>query len=139
MAHHAGTFYVEDVERGRWSPGEVETKLKNIATHDGLVVPIRMPQDPGSAGKADASTKVKLLAGYSVKVLPVTGDKATRAKPASAQAEAGNVKIVRGRWNEAFLNEVCSFPNATFDDQVDAFADALNELALGSTFTLQHV
>mgnify|MGYP003652281200 CR=1 FL=1 len=58
----------------------------------------------------------------------ITGDKATRAKPASAQAEAGNVKLVRGAWNTPFLDEVCSFP----DDQVDAFADALNELALKS-------
>ncbi|MDF1599711.1 phage terminase large subunit [Mesorhizobium sp. YIM 152430] len=139
MAHHKGTFYVEDVERGRWSAGEVETKLKNIATQDGLSVTIRMPQDPGSAGKADAATKTKLLAGHAVKVLPVTGDKATRAKGASAQAEAGNVKVVRGRWNELFLDEVCSFPNAQFDDHVDAFADALNELALGSTFTLDNL
>ncbi|RWC00625.1 MAG: terminase [Mesorhizobium sp.] len=139
MAHQGGIFYVEDVERGRWSPGEVETKLKNIATHDGLEVTIRTPQDPGSAGKADAATKTKLLAGYAVKVETVTGDKATRAKPASAQAEAGNVKLLRGRWNEIFLDEVCSFPNAQFDDQVDAFADALNELALGSTFTLDNV
>jgi predicted phage terminase large subunit-like protein len=139
MAHHKGTFYIEDVERGRWSPGEVETKLKNIATHDGLSVRVRTPQDPGSAGKADAATKTKLLAGYDVKVETVTGDKATRAKPASAQAEAGNVKLLRGRWNEAFLDEVCSFPNGQFDDQVDAFADALNELALGSTFTLDNI
>lgn len=139
MAHHNGIFYVEDVERGRWSPNEVEIKLKNLASHDGLVVTVRMPQDPGAAGKADAATKVKLLAGYSTKVQPVTGDKATRAKPASAQAEAGNVKLVKGRWNDAFLDEVCSFPNAQFDDQVDAFADALNELALGSTYTLDNL
>ncbi|TIN80715.1 phage terminase large subunit [Mesorhizobium sp.] len=139
MAHHGGIFYIEDVERGRWSPGEVETKLRNIATHDGLEVTIRTPQDPGSAGKADAATKTKLLAGYAVKVETVTGDKATRAKPASAQAEAGNVKLMRGRWNETFLDEVCSFPNGQFDDQVDAFADALNELALGSTFTLDNL
>lgn len=33
----------------------------------------------------------------------------------------------------------CSFPNARFDDQIDAFADALNELALGSTFTLDNI
>lgn len=136
MAHVGGIFYVEDVRRDRWSPGDVETNLKNTATQDGIAVRIRMPQDPGAAGKADAATKVKLLAGYDVKALPVTGDKATRAKPASAQAEAGNVKLVRGPWNEAFLDEVCSFPNAQFDDQVDAFADALNELALGSTYTL---
>jgi predicted phage terminase large subunit-like protein len=138
MAWHRGTFYVEDVDRGRWSANEVNRKLKNYASQDGLNVTIRMPQDPGAAGKADAETKVILLAGHDIKVVPPTGDKATRARPASAQSEAGNVKLVRGSWNAAFLDEVCSFPNGQFDDQVDAFADALNELALGSTFTFDN-
>jgi predicted phage terminase large subunit-like protein len=126
-----GTFYVEDVRRGRWSAHEVEKQLKNTASQDGTKVTIRMPQDPGAAGKADAETKVKLLAGYPTVVKPVTGDKATRAKPASAQAEAGNIKLLRADWNEPFLDEVCSFPNGMFDDQVDALSDAVNELALG--------
>lgn len=139
MAHIGGVFYVEDVRRDRWSPADVEKNLKNTASQDGLEVRIRMPEDPGAAGKADAATKVKLLAGYSVSVVRPTGDKATRAKPASAQAENGNVKLLRGAWNEVFLDEVCSFPNAQHDDQVDAFADALNELALGSTYTLDNV
>ena len=136
MTRIDGVFYVIDVIRGRWSPAEVEKNLKNTASQDGVPVTIRMPQDPGAAGKADAETKVKLLAGYSVIAKPVTGDKATRAKPASAQAEAGNVKLLRGDWNEAFLDEICSFPNAMFDDQVDAFADALNELALGTSYNI---
>jgi len=138
MAYVKGIFYVEDIRRGRWSPSVVEQNLKNTATQDGQLVAIRMPQDPGAAGKSDAEAKVKLLAGYSVKVSTVTGDKATRARPASAQAEAGNVKLVRGEWNTAFLDEVCAFPSAQFDDQVDAFADALNELALGSSFTMDN-
>ena len=50
--------------------------------------------------------------------------------PAAAQAEAGNVRLLRGPWNEAFMDELCSFPAGSHDDQVDAFADALNELAL---------
>jgi predicted phage terminase large subunit-like protein len=135
MAFADGVFYVDDVLRGRWSASEVEKTLKNTASQDGLNVTIRMPQDPGAAGKADAETKVKLLAGYAAVVKPITGDKATRARPASAQAEAGNVKLLRGPWNEAFLDEVCGFPNVMFDDQVDAFADALNELALGSSYS----
>jgi len=139
MKHVGGIFYVQDVRRDRWTPGDVETNLKNTATQDGLTVRIRMPQDPGAAGKSDAATKVKLLAGYDVIVVLPTGEKTVRAKPASAQAEAGNVKLVRGPWNDTFLDEVCSFPNAQHDDQVDAFADALNELALGSTFTLANI
>lgn len=139
LAHRNGIFYVEDVKRDRWSPADVEKNLKNTASQDGLEVRVRMPQDPGAAGKSDAATKIKLLAGYEVKVVAPTGEKSVRAKPASAQAEAGNVKLVRGEWNDTFLDEVCSFPNAQHDDQVDAFADALNELALGSTFTLDNI
>ncbi len=139
MAYHGGIFYVEDVRRDRWSPADVEKNLKSTATQDGLLVRIRMPEDPGAAGKSDAATKIKLLAGYNVTTVRPTGEKTVRAKPASAQAEAGNVKLVRGIWNETFLDEVCSFPNAQHDDQVDAFADALNELALGSTYTLANV
>jgi len=136
MSWADGVFYVESVTRGRWGPADVERTLKNVASQDGPSVTIRMPQDPGAAGKADAETKVKLLQGYGTVVKPISGDKATRARPASAQAEAGNVKLVRGEWNEAFLDEVCSFPNSMFDDQVDAFADALNELALGSSYNI---
>ncbi|WP_198929103.1 phage terminase large subunit [Rhizobium sp. AC27/96] len=138
MAWVDGVFYVETIARGRWSPAEVERNLKNMASQDGPTVAIRMPQDPGAAGKADAETKIKLLAGFPIRVLSATGDKATRAKPASAQAEAGNVKLLRGDWNEAFLDEICAFPNAQFDDQVDAFADALNELALNSSFSFKN-
>lgn len=139
MAHVGGVFYVEDVRRDRWSPMDVERNLKNTATQDGLNVRIRLPEDPGAAGKSDAATKIKLLAGYDVKAIRPTGEKAVRAKPASAQAEAGNVRLVRGAWNDAFLDEVCTFPTGKHDDQVDAFADALNELALGSTFTLANI
>jgi predicted phage terminase large subunit-like protein len=114
-------FYVEDVIRDRWSPGDVEKNLKNTASQDGTTVTVRMPQDPAAAGKSDAQTKIKLLKGYPLVVKTVGGDKATRARPASAQAEAGNVKLVRGPWNEAFLDEVCAFPSGAFDDQVDAF------------------
>lgn len=124
------TFYVDDVIRGQWKPSIVEQTLTNTASQDGVAVTIRMPEDPGAAGKADAQTKIKLLKGYSVKAVRPTGEKAVRARPASAQAEVGNVKLLCGLWNTAFLDEICVFPAGTHDDQVDAFADALNELAL---------
>lgn len=126
-------FYVVDVERGQWKPSKVEEVLVATASQDGSDVAIRIPEDPGAAGKADAATKIKLLKGYAVKAVRPTGEKSVRARPASAQAEAGNVKLLRGAWNQAFLDELCVFPAGVNDDQVDAFADALNELALGRT------
>jgi hypothetical protein len=43
--------------------------------------------------------------------------------------EAGNVLLVRGPWNDAFLDEARSFPVGAHDDQVDAAADAYVWLA----------
>jgi phage terminase large subunit-like protein len=34
------------------------------------------------------------------------------------------------------MDELCTFPAGAHDDQVDAFADAINELALGQTSTV---
>lgn len=126
----SGAFYVEHVTRFQESPGQVEAAIKATAAADPTGTSIRLPQDPGQAGKAQAETLTRMLAGYVVKAKPVSGDKETRARPAAAQAEAGNVFLVKGDWNEAFLDELCSFPMGSHDDQVDAFADGLNELAL---------
>ena len=131
-----GVFYVEAEQRMQETSGNVAKTVKSLAETDGPDTIIRIPQDPGQAGKAQAETYIKELAGYTVHAVPPTGDKATRASPAAVQAEAGNVKLVRGPWNEAFLDEVCGFPGgAPNDDRVDAFADAINELALGTDET----
>lgn len=135
-----GLFIIEHCRRFRGSPMEVRAGVKAMAASDGVGVTIRLPQDPGQAGKAQAEHFVQELAGYPVKVKPVTGDKATRATPLAAQAEAGNVRIlvtgdaVRDAWIQPFLDELAMFPAVSHDDQVDAAADALNELALSKAY-----
>jgi predicted phage terminase large subunit-like protein len=123
-----GIFYVEDVVRLRGSAAEVERAIKNTATQDGKAVAIRLPQDPGQAGKAQAAAYIRLLAGFDVRAQPETGAKQVRARPLEAQAEAGNVKLLRGAWNDAFIAELCDFPSGDHDDQVDAAANALSDL-----------
>jgi predicted phage terminase large subunit-like protein len=128
---HKGIFYVEHVERLRKSAHGVETTVVNTASQDGINVAVGLEQDPGQAGKAEAGYHVRALAGYNVNVYPVTKDKVTRAKPASAQAEAGNIKLVRGPWNETFLTELEGFPPEAGkgkDDQVDGFTGGFNAL-----------
>lgn len=128
---HDGTFYVDDVVRFRGSAATVERTIKTTASQDGRDVAIRLPQDPGQAGKAQANALIKMLAGYDVAATPETGSKQTRARPLEAQAEAGNVKLLRAPWNEAFLSELEDFPSGAHDDQVDAAAGALNALVEG--------
>lgn len=126
-----GRWYIEDVVRDRLSASNVRKLIKNVASQDGKETIIRGPQDPGQAGKSQAQELTKMLDGYVVRFRPVTGSKYLRAQPLAAQAQAGNVSLVVGAWNKAFLNEMENFDGSDgcTDDQVDATSDAFNELS----------
>jgi len=123
-----GVYYVEHVVRERGSPAEVERLIKTTADADGLAVAISIPQDPGQASKGQVLAYAKLLAGYNARFSVEGPSKEVRALPVSAQAEVGNVKIIKGDWNAAFLEEICTFPAGTFKDQTDALSRAFGEL-----------
>lgn len=123
-----GRFGVLDVVRLRGDPTEVEAAITSMASLDGVGTEIVLPQDPGQAGVAQARYLTGRLAGYRVRAIRETGDKATRAAPFASQANAGNVFLVRAPWNRAFLEELQQFPSGSHDDQVDAAAGAFSEL-----------
>ena len=117
-------IYVTDMIRIRESPLGVQTIIKNTAVRDGLHVRIGVEEDPGQAGVADAEHITRLLQGFIVKRNKVMKDKVTRALPVSAQAEAGNIKVKRAKWNDDFFKELENFPEGTHDDIVDALSGA---------------
>lgn len=121
-------FYVEDVLRFRTTPMQVRLKIKAVAIGDGHAVDIFVPEDPGQAGKDQGQNIVSQLAGYTARARRESGSKGDRAEPFAAQCEAFNVFLVKGDWNEAFIDELCSFP-VGHDDQVDAASGAFAELA----------
>lgn len=129
-----GRYVIAHVDRFQENPSTVDRRIKNMASSDGKSVTVRLAQDPGQAGKSQVRAQTNMLSGYTVRSKPVTGDKATRAKPLSSQVEAGNVMLVRGDWNEAFLQELENFTGTDsdgHDDQVDAASDAFDELTSG--------
>ena len=132
----SGRFLIAGVERDQLSSAGVERLIVNTASQDGIECRISLPQDPGQAGKAQASYLVQKLAGYNVTTSTESGDKVTRASPMAAQAEAGNIHILEGEWNDTFLNELSVFP-AGSKDQTDAASRAFNELVMGSKFDLE--
>lgn len=125
-----GTYYIEDVVRGQWGSTRRNDVMRQTALLDGVGTHVWIEQEPGSGGKESAEISVKLLAGFVVYIERVTGDKETRATPLSAQAGAGNVKLVRGVWNKDFLGEAVMFPGSKYKDQIDAAGGAFNKLAL---------
>jgi predicted phage terminase large subunit-like protein len=130
IARAGETYYVVDAVREQLAPDARRRLMKSTAALDGPSCRIRVEQEPGASGKEGAEITVRDLAGYPVNVAPSTEDKVTRALSLSAQWLAGNVKVIRGPWNDAFLTECDAFPRGKHDDQVDAAAIAFNELAL---------
>ncbi len=128
-----GRYVVLDVIRLRGSPRQVEQAIMSTAKLDGQAVHIGLPEDPGQAGKAQSSYLTGLLAGYHVVTTRETGSKYLRAQPVSSQIEGGNVSMVRGDWNRAFIDELRDFPLGGKDDQVDALVRAFGTLVDLST------
>jgi predicted phage terminase large subunit-like protein len=123
-----GRFYVANVVKVQEEGAAVRQIILATAQLDGRGTEISLPQDPGQAGKVQAQDLVAMLAGFVVGAEPETGDKETRAQPFAAQCQVGNVSLVRADWNEAYLDELCTFPTSKFKDQVDASSGAFGRL-----------
>lgn len=113
----------------------VDKLVLNLARQDklrlnaqGIQYIVRWEIEPGSASRRESARLTKLLAGFDAKGISSTGDKVQRAKPVSAQAEAGNYKLVEGKWNEIFLAQHHGFPDLDHDDIVDADSGSFNSL-----------
>jgi predicted phage terminase large subunit-like protein len=130
-AYPDGTFLIVDLVSTRDTPAEVNKLIKNVATQDGYGCLQMAQQDPGSAGKLEVEDFYKLLAGHQVKSQPFFRDKETRAKAVSAACQVGNIKVLKGKWNDEFFNEVENFPppkDSGHDDIVDCLSGGYNEL-----------
>lgn len=123
-----GAFVVGHVDKVQAEGHEVRKLIKATAETDGVEVAISLPQDPGQAGKVQKKDLIAMLAGWNVHAEPETGDKETRAEPFAAQCAGGNVYLVKGEWNDSYLDELCNFPGGTFKDQVDASSGAFGRL-----------
>lgn len=128
VAHKDGITFLEDVARMRGNPGDVENFVKATAEMDGRAIMIGLEQEPGASGKADVAAYIRLLQGFNVKAFAKRTNKIVAAGPISAQSHAGNVRIVRGAWNEAVMRVLEQFPEGDYDDDVDSFSGAYTAL-----------
>lgn len=136
-----GRYIVADVINRQLSASDVRNIIKLTAQTDlarWKRVRIRLPQDPGQAGKDQAQSYIKFLSGFDVTAVLESGSKESRATPMAAQWQAGNFDIVYGDWNDAYLNQLEGFPDAKFKDMVDASANGFAELELRSQFNLSN-
>lgn len=125
-----GRYVVADVIFARRRPEDIRQLIVRTAGNDGRLVKVGLPQDPGQAGKDQALSYVRELAGFSVFTERETGPKTTRAEPLSSQWGRSNVDVVRGAWNPEYFDQMEGFPAPNVhDDAVDASSGAFNRIA----------
>jgi predicted phage terminase large subunit-like protein len=128
-----GEIFVEDIVKGQWSTDPRNKIMKQTADLDtqthGRKIPQWFEEEGGSSGKDASRAIIKYMAGHIIKPDRPTGSKDVRLEPFAAQAEAGNVKLVRGKWNGEYIEEMCAIPNGRFRDQADGTSGAYNKLA----------
>lgn len=134
-----GRYIIADVINKQLSAADVRQTILHTAQNDKATygnVRIRLPKDPGQAGKEQAQSYIKFLAGFNVTAVAESGSKEARAEPMAAQWQAGNFDILFGDWNEAFLSQLENFPESKFKDMVDAAANGFTELETNEPFNV---
>ncbi len=108
---------IEYPEQRRYILGRIEAERDTVhgieLSANGHAVIQDLRQERNIQGRAFCGIKVK-------------GTKVSRAVAWIALAEEGRVRLVRGAWNSDFVEEACSFPSGTHDDQIDAVSIAVN-------------
>ena len=131
-----GILYVLDMRHERLRPLGVQALIATTASQDSEDCQLWLEEDPAQAGQVEKVALSIALAQYAPRWVKPTGSKWARSAPASAAAEVGNIKLLRGRWNDAFLDELEQFvdeenvdtPAGYHDDQVDALSGACGQL-----------
>jgi predicted phage terminase large subunit-like protein len=129
MSWDGTNFYIEHQVGGYWAWDDIKDIIVQTALQDGIYTKIYVEQEPGAGGK----NQVAELASYVSAKLPAhprieghrpEGDKVMRANTWFAEAKAGNIFIVSGEWNSAFLDQLDCFNQCLHDDRIDSVSGA---------------
>lgn len=134
-----GVYTIEDAYRFRALSGDVINEIVKTSLRDGVdEVQVVIPLEIGP-GRSWSQHLMRTLAenGIASKFAQVSGHrgKIQRFLPFCSLAESGSVRILRGDWNEWYLNELEAFDGGRkgHDDAVDGTSDCVNVLAKTST------
>jgi predicted phage terminase large subunit-like protein len=123
-------FYLLHQVRERMDFPSTKAALRQMAAHpEWGRAPRRLVEDKAN-GPAIISELRREIPGLIA--VPATTSKEARAAAVSSYVEAGNVYLPSPElapWVGEFIEEASSFPNGLHDDQVDAFSQAVMDLA----------
>ena len=118
------SVYILDILRERKPPPLINQLILSTSSLDGRVCKVRWEMEPGASGVRDSSTLQSILSGFDARGIRSTSSKYSRWSALSSAVEAGNVFIVRAKWNQEFTTELENLPSVDHDDQADASSSA---------------
>lgn len=120
-----GHLWIANVVHGKWEYPDGKQVVKQTAKADGPGVTVGVEDTSSGTAVVQDLLREKDMAGFTIRAVPVTLDKAVRAGPWAARAQGGLVHLVEGAWVGGFLDEAEAFPTeGIHDDQVDAVSGA---------------
>jgi len=122
------TLYITNVHEFYAEFPKLVEFTKTYTQQQGYGIGSRVFVEPKASGK---SLVQQLRYSSQLSVIEIAAefirdDKTTRASAISPICQAGRVKLVRGEWNSAFLDQVTMFPNASHDEFMDILVYAVN-------------
>jgi predicted phage terminase large subunit-like protein len=115
-------IYILDVIRQQTEWPDTRRIIIQTALMDGPECQIKVEKVAFQLAALQELIREPVLLRYAVSGAETEGrDKLSHALPIASRAQAGKVHMVRGAWNDAYLDELCSFTGdgKTHDDQVD--------------------
>lgn len=111
----------------RTTPAEAINLIRKTAERDGKNVIVGWEQEPGSAGIMAMEQIKTSLKGFRCKPVRPQGDKVQRALPYATAAQNDRVFLLRGTWNDQYVNALHNFDGSSkplVNDLTDASSGA---------------
>lgn len=134
--HHDNKIYIlNTAEVYMIFPDLIEFVKSYVAINDYSNMGSMIYVEPKASGKSlvqSLRVSSRLNVGEIESDLVNGRDKLGRLSTVSPYIQSGRVVLVEGQWNEAFLSQVCSFPNAAHDEMVDLLCYAVDTLLINN-------
>ena len=140
-----GAYFITDMIKTQMGPAEVDLLMLNTAVADmqsaretATHYTVRWEIEPGSSGKRDDHRLRQMLRAFDCGGIRPQGDKVVRARPLAGASQHGEIRLLRGDWNEEWLTHMHHQPDWSHDDIMDASTGSYNALSgtMSSTDTV---
>jgi len=123
-----GYLYIADMVRGRWEWPDAHGQIVALAAMEPGVA-IGVETNAFQLAAFQQLMREPALANREIRQVHSESDKLSRMLPWARRAKVGKVRLVRGPWIAAFLEEATDFPAGQNDDQVDVVSGITEMLA----------